>query len=394
MQLRTQRWIALFAIALLAINLRTAVSSLSPIVSFIQEDIDLPIVTIGLLGIAAPLSFALATSLSYRPARRLGVEKTMLLTALMIVTGHLVRAFAWDSSSLFFGSILSLLGMGIGNVLMPVMVRKYFPTRVGVISSFYITLTAISATAGSFFAVPVAQAYGWRFSLGQWALLAFLTAIPLLFLLAQSKPENRIRTGGGQKAIWKSKTAWAIAGTQAITSLFGYISFAYLPLILVEHNKIAVLTAGQLLSLFAVMGLPAALAIPLIATKYPRSHSIIIYFSGIMGVLGPLGILFGGNQLLWLWVVFTGLGPTMFPLALTLFNLRSRERSTVLALSAFGQGFSYVMATITIFTIGVIREISGVWDAALWILLGASTLSLLLGIQIAKGKMVDDELAH
>ena len=394
MQIKTQRWIALVAIALLAINLRTAVSSLSPIVSFIQEEIDLQIVTIGLLGIAAPLSFALATSLSYRPARRMGVEKTMLLTALMIVVGHLIRAFAWDSTSLFFGSILALLGMGIGNVLLPVMVRKYFPTRVGVISSFYITLTAISATSGSFFAVPAAQEFGWRFSLGQWAILAFLTAVPLLFLIGQSKPEKRAKAAFGQRAIWKSKTAWAIAGAQAITSLFGYVSFAYLPLILVEHNQVAVLTAGQLLSLFAVMGLPTSLLVPLIATRYPSSHSIIIYFSGLMGVVGPLGILFGTNDLLWLWVIFTGLGPSMFPLALTLFNLRSRERSTVLALSAFGQGFSYLMATVTIFVIGVIREITGVWDAALWILLGSATLSLLIGLQIAKGKMVDDELAN
>jgi CP family cyanate transporter-like MFS transporter len=50
------RFLAIATIALLAINLRTAVSSISPVVSYIQQDIALPIVTIGLLGIAAPLS--------------------------------------------------------------------------------------------------------------------------------------------------------------------------------------------------------------------------------------------------------------------------------------------------------------------------------------------------
>jgi CP family cyanate transporter-like MFS transporter len=83
---RTQnqaRFLAIATIALLAINLRTAVSSISPVVSYIQEDISLPIVTIGLLGIAAPLSFAIASSLSYRPARLLGVEKTLMLTVLI-----------------------------------------------------------------------------------------------------------------------------------------------------------------------------------------------------------------------------------------------------------------------------------------------------------------------
>ena len=161
------RLLALSAIALLALNLRTAVSSISPVVTFIQEEISLPIVTIGLLGVAAPLAFAIATSLSYPPARRIGVEKTLLITIGLIVAGHLLRALAWDSSALFAGSLMSLLGAGMGNVLLPVMVRKYFPNRVGIISSFYITLTAVSATIGAFFAVPVPQELGWRSSLGQ-----------------------------------------------------------------------------------------------------------------------------------------------------------------------------------------------------------------------------------
>ncbi len=198
------RLLALSAIALLALNLRTAVSSISPVVTFIQEEISLPIVTIGLLGVAAPLAFAIATSLSYPPARRIGVEKTLLITIGLIVAGHLLRALAWDSSALFAGSLMSLLGAGMGNVLLPVMVRKYFPNRVGIISSFYITLTAVSATIGAFFAVPVAQELGWRSSLGQWAILGALTLLPVIFLLKNSRPEARPKTGGTQKAIWRS----------------------------------------------------------------------------------------------------------------------------------------------------------------------------------------------
>ena len=38
-----KRWWALAAVALLAINLRTAVSSISPVVSYIQQNISLPI---------------------------------------------------------------------------------------------------------------------------------------------------------------------------------------------------------------------------------------------------------------------------------------------------------------------------------------------------------------
>ena len=394
MNKQTAKFVAILTIALLAFNLRTAVSSISPVVTFIQKEIPLPIVTIGLIGIAAPLSFALATSLSYRPARRYGVEKTLLITIAMIILGHALRALAWDSTSLFAGSLLSLLGMGIGNVLMPVMVRKYFPNRVGLVSSFYITLTALSATLGSFVAVPVAEAFGWRFSLGQWAIFSVLAAIPLIALLGNSTPEKRAVDEDGKRAIWRSPTAWAIAGMQGMTSVFGYVSFAWLPLLLIEHNGVSVAQGGLLLSLFAIMGLPTSLLVPMLAAKYPASHTYITLFSGTMGVAGTLGILFGTNQLLWLFVILAGLGPSMFPLALTLFNLRAKKRSTVLAVSAFGQGISYSTATISVFMVGVLRELTGGWEAALWLMFGFALLAIPVAIQISKGKNIDDELAR
>ena len=394
MKQQTAKFVAILSIALLAFNLRTAVSSISPVVTFIQKEIPLPIVTIGLIGIAAPLSFALATSLSYRPARRYGVEKTLMITIVMIILGHALRALAWDSTSLFAGSLLSLLGMGIGNVLMPVMVRKYFPNRVGLVSSFYITLTALSATLGSFVAVPVAEAFGWRFSLGQWAIFSGLAAIPLIALLGNSTPEKQPEDQDGKRAIWRSPTAWAIAGMQGMTSVFGYVSFAWLPLLLIEHNGVSVAQGGLLLSLFAIMGLPTSLLVPMLAAKYPASHTYITLFSGSMGVAGTLGILFGTNQMLWLFVILAGLGPSMFPLALTLFNLRAKKRSTVLAVSAFGQGISYSTATISVFTVGVLRELTGGWEAALWLMFGFALLAIPVAMQISKGKNIDDELAR
>ena len=389
---KSAKYFALAAIALLAINLRTAVASISPVVTFIQEEIPLPIVSIGLLGVAAPLAFAVATSLSYRPARRFGVEKTLVLTVLMIVFGHVLRALAWDASALFAGSLLSLLGAGMGNVLLPVIVRKYFSNRVGVISSFYITLTALSATAGAFFAVPVASEMGWRASLGQWAIFAVLAILPLMFLLGNSTPEKKLDESSSQKAIWRSPTAWAIAGVQGMTAVFGYVSFAWMPLMLIEHNFVSVEQAGLLLSLFAIMGIPTSILVPILATRFHGSHGPIIFFSASMGILGTLGVLFGSNDWLWLAVIAVGLGPTMFPLALTLFNLRSKTRSTVLALSAFGQGVSYSLATMTVFTIGITRELTGGWELALWIMFSIALLSALSGVQVAKNHFVDDEL--
>ena len=387
----SSRWLAFFAIALLALNLRTAVSSISPVVGFIQQDFSLPVIAIGLLGLAAPLAFAFASTVSTRPARRFGLELTLLLVVVAIIAGNLIRAMAFDPGSLFAGSILSLFGMGIGNVLLPVVVRRYFPNRIGLISSFYITLTAISATLGSLVAVPVAEAAGWRFSLGQWAIFAALALLPVIPLLRNNQPAEAGDAVPAKIAVWRSPTAIAISGVQGMTAIFGYVSFAWLPLLLIEHNFVSQLAAGNLLALFAIMGLPTSLLVPIIAAKYPSAQAAIVFFSAIAGSLGALGIMFIESNL-WLWVMLLGLGPTMFPLALTLYNLRSKDQQTVLAVSSFGQGVSYSLATIAVLLVGILRELTGGWEAALWMLFAFAVTSTLAGLQLAKKKFVEDEV--
>ena len=389
--LTANRFLALAAIALIAINLRTAVSSLSPVVTFIQQEFSLPVVSIGLLGLAAPLAFAFATFISTKPARRWGVELTLLITVFAIIAGNSIRAIAIDTGTLFAGSILSLLGMGIGNVLLPVMVRRYFPDRIGIVSSFYITLTALSATIGSLFAVPVAEAAGWRLSLGQWAIFAAFALMPLFPLLRNNRPPDEIDPEKTRLPVWKSPTAIAIGGVQGMTAVFGYVSFAWLPLLLVEHSGVSEFTAGSLLALFAIMGLPVSLVVPVLASRYPGAQSWIVFFSATVGSAGALGILFEFPNL-WLWVALLGLGPTMFPLALTLFNLRSRSQQTVLAVSSFGQGVSYLLASIAVLMVGILRELTGGWETALWLMFAVAITSSLAGIQLAKKSFVDDEL--
>jgi CP family cyanate transporter-like MFS transporter len=82
----------------------------------------------------------------------------------------------------------------------------------------------------------------------------------------------------------------------------------------------------------------------------------------------------------------------MFPLALTLLNLRSRNQETVLAVSAFGQGISYSLATTMVLLVGILREISGGWEVALVLLFAIALASSLAGLQLAKEKFVEDEL--
>lgn len=394
MQTRFAKILALATIVLLALNLRTAVSSISPIANYIAADFALPILTLALLGIAAPLAFALAPTLASRPARKYGLEAAILGLVLMIIFGHLARAMAWDSTSLFAGSLLSLLGAGMGNVLMPVLVRKYFANRIGLISSIYISMTAISATAGSFFAAPAAEAFGWRGSLLQWSVFGALVLIPLLPLtFGKTRTRTPAEAKPARLKIYRSPTARAISTSFAVSSVFGYVSFAFMPVLLIERHSLSAIEAGALLALFAICGLPVAIFVPILVARVPRTQPLIIVVASILGAAGSLGMLFGPTDMLWLSVTAFGLLPALFPLALTLFNLRCRERSTVLSLSAFGQGLGYSAATITVLGFGLLRELTGAWTASLVLVGSLAALSALVAIQIAKQQFIEDELS-
>lgn len=391
-------WLAIATIALLALNLRTGVASLSPIVDFVRVDIPIDTLIVGIIGTTTPLAFAVSTTISKRPSERFGLERILTLTVLMIVLGHLLRALATNSELLVLGSALALLGMGMGNVLIPVMVRKYFPNRVGVVSSFYITITAISATASSTLAVPVAEEFGWRVSLGQWALLGLLTLVPILPLaMKQASVARRpdlTQSVTGTHRIWRSRTAWSLAGMQSVTSIFGYVSFAWLPIILIELKGVDAFTAGALLGLFAILGLPGSLVAPILAAKVRTSQHAIVWFCVALGVIGPIGLVFSPTHLLWIWITFMGLAPSMFPLALTLYNLRSESRATVLAMSAFGQGVSYSIASLGVISVGLLHELTGSWAAGLYLMAGVAALGVLVGIQVMKNRTIDSELAE
>ena len=54
------RVLALVGLLLVALNLRTAVSSLSPIIPFIREDLELSTLAVSFLGMLPPLGFALS----------------------------------------------------------------------------------------------------------------------------------------------------------------------------------------------------------------------------------------------------------------------------------------------------------------------------------------------
>ncbi|CAN5203217.1 MFS transporter [soil metagenome] len=394
------RIIALLGIVLVAINLRTAVGAISPIIERIEVDLPLDAVLLGLIGAAPPLIFALSGLIGPTVVRLVGLERGVLAAMVVMIAGHVLRAVAPHPSVLLIGTALALLGAGVGNVLLPPIVKRYFPDRLGTVTAGYVTIMSIGATVPPVIAVPVADGAGWRFSLAIWAISGVLAAGPWVAELAVRGRRMQHHDAAEQKAearaplaasMARSKIAWSAGLMFGLAAIGAYAAFAWLPTLLVDTAGVTDAQAGILLGVFSICGFPAALLVPVLAVRL-RSPRPIIAVGMAMFVVGYLGLLLAPTVAPLLWVVFVGFGPLMFPLGLTLINLRSRTQAGAVALSGFVQGLGYVLGAAGPLAAGLLHDATGGWVAPLLFLLGSVVLAVPSLVVLGAHRYVEDEL--
>jgi len=391
------RILAFVGILLVAANMRTAVAALSPIVTRIDADIPLSVVSLGVLGMLPPVCFAIFGIFAPVFARTVGLERLLLIALLALMLGHLSRGLSISLTGLLLGSALTFAGLGIGNVLLPPLVKKYFPDRVGLMTSLYVLVVSLSALVPPLVAVPVADALGWRTSLGMWMVLSLLALLPWITMLvrdrAQALPSPVIDEADAAVLgrIWGSSIAWAIAVVFAMSSLNAYAFFAWLPQLLIDTAGVSAGQAGTLLAVYAGMGIPCALVIPVLTARMKNVGRLIYVGVGLF-IAGDLGLLLAPGTLTWLWVVFAGLGPLFFPLALVLINLRTRTHSGSVALSGFVQSVGYVIGAFGPLVFGLLHEVSGGWTWPLLFLLATACVMPIAAAVISRPHMLEDDL--
>ncbi|MDJ0376596.1 MFS transporter [Cryobacterium sp. PH31-L1] len=391
------RGLALLGIIFVAANLRNAVAALSPIVTEINVDIPLSAVSIGVLGMLPPVCFALFGIFTPMITRRHGLEVPLVLALVAILLGHVTRGLSGSITMLIIGSVIAFAGLGVGNVLLPPLVKKYFPDRVGLMTSVYVTVVSLSTLVPPLIAVPVADAAGWRVSLGMWMLLALLALVPWITMLVRHRttqtpgPVVDEADAAILGRLWKSSIAWAIAGVFAASSLNAYAMFAWLPQLLVDTAGVSPAQAGTLLAVYAGMGIPCALIIPVLTARMANVGPLV-YIGVFLFMAGDLGLLFAPETLTWLWVSFAGLGPLFFPLALVLINLRTRTHAGAVALSGFVQSVGYTLGALGPLVFGLLHELSGGWTWPLGFLLATALAIIIAGTVIGRPHMLEDDL--
>lgn len=404
--------LALLGILLVALAMRSAAGVIGPVFPILADDLGLDVVVLSVLGAAPPFGFALAGLLVPGATRRLGLEGSLIVAVALIAAGQLLRAQSGEAVLLVGSTFLVMVGIGAANVLLPPLVRRYAPGRIGLVTGVYLVLMSVSASTPAFVGVQLAEATGWRFAVGVWAILPVVAIVPWVVTLLRRRAEPGeltppevdeqagIREPGPvtravarPRLIAASPTAWAITGTLVLSSITIYAAMAFLPSMMAATAGLSREAAGAALGAALVLGIPQALLVPLIASR--RGTTIpLIAAAAVFTVVGWGGMLVAPATAPILWALCIGSGSIVFPLALLLVNTRTRDHRVTVSVSAFAQGLAYLTAGVFSLLLGAVHDLTDSWTVPFVVLAATAGIAIPVILVLRRGRMIDDELGR
>ncbi|MDN6319759.1 MAG: MFS transporter [Marinobacter sp.] len=347
---------------LVALNLRPALTSVGPILTSIGEGLSLSSVGQGVLTTLPVLLLGLAAPIAPRAARKLGMERAVLVTLIILGAAMVVRPYL-GVSGLFVGTAIAGGCIGIMSVLLPGIVKRDFPESASLMTGIYTAVLCTGAAVAAGTTEPLRMAFSgaWEPALAFWAIPAVI-AIVAWWLQLDGKQVPKL-PGTPAKSLFKDRLAWQIAFYMGLQSSLAYTVFGWLPTILQDRGLDPV-NAGLALSVSILTQVPMAIAAPWIAS-HMRDQRFMVVLVMLATLAGLCGCIYAPIEGVWLWVLVLGLGQGgSFSIALTLLAVRARDAETAARLSGMAQSLGYTMAALGPLFVGVLHEAFDSWNIA------------------------------
>ena len=391
---------AYLGIMLVALGLLTAVTSYSPLAGDISNEIGLTDVTYGLLGTVGPFTFAFVSLITPFVARRITLEWTIVIAAVMIGAGQVLRAVAGESLGFFAWSLVAMLGVGAGNMLLPPLVKRFFPDRIVSVSTVYLTVMVISTIYPPLLAVPIAQWLGWRGSIGLWGLIELIAVLPWLIVIINGR-KAKASAGAATAAsptdvghrtitrrVWSHPTSWVMLVMYAMATINFYTVVAWIPAILNATAGIEPATAGALLALYSAVGIPLGFFIAPIVAKVKNLGIVYAVVAAIV-IVGYLGLWFMPGTATWLWMMLAGLCPTIFSFTLIATNYRTSNEMGGVTLAGMVTFGGYLIGGFAPLLVGVFAADKLDWGITYAMLIASMIVVIGMSFGLRRRVLVD-----
>jgi CP family cyanate transporter-like MFS transporter len=378
----------LLGVILIAANLRLCVSATGALLDQLGAGLRLSSGVRSFLTAVWPAAFAVGGISGSWLARKY-TAGTVIAAALGVLTAGQIVHSLHDIPALVAGSVLAGLGIALGNVLLPVVVRQYFPDRVGQVTGLYAMVLAGGSAVAALASVPVADSFhDVDAGLAVWVLPA-LIALAAWFAARPQRaahPTNSAAIGEAPahlplRQVARQPLAWALAALFGLQSVGAYVIMGWLPSIL-RGAGMSHAAAGAVLSAIFFLNIPISYVVPHFGARLKDQRPLLLGLTAA-SLVGFIGLIIAPGSLTWLWVVFFAFGMATFPLVLALFPLRGGTPHGTAALSTFSQSIGYLLAAAVPLTFGVLHDATGSWTTPLLIVVVATALQGVVGYYVA-----------
>lgn len=375
---RRPEWL-IIGIICIAANLRAPVTGVAPVIESIQQSYSLTAAQAGLLTSSPLLFFAIFSLVAAPLARFVGLERALFIAITAMVVGVFWRIYP-SIFSLYAGNNLIAVGIALGNVLVPSLIKAYFPQRIAFLTAIYSLMMGISAAIVSALAIPLTEhtAWGWRTSLLSVSLIIVVSWVVWLPQIHKGPRRKKDATQQARAPIWRHPIAWQVTIFLGCNSLFYYIFVSWLPSLLTSLGFSAAIAAnmhGLMQLASAVAGL---LILPVVRHFSDQKPAVVCAVAPIF--IGLLGLWWVPSLAL-IWALLLGLGSgAVFVLALSFFGMRVTTTAQAASLAGMAQFVGYLLAATGPSLMGAFYDWTHSWVPMLVFCLFVATVILIFGL--------------
>jgi CP family cyanate transporter-like MFS transporter len=362
--LRTCAWLGV--VVSVALNLRPALTSISPLLNDIRSSVGLGFQTAGLLTTLPVVCMGLVALLSAQVEARLGEGRGIALGLLCILLASAARGVVDDNLLLLLTALLAGLGIALIQVLIPGLIKRRFVGRVALAMGIYSAALMGGGGLAAWLSPRLASCFGhWQIGLAVWAVPAVLAL--LLWLQTPWRAVLVLTVEQRLSRFIRNKRAWTLA------LYFGFSNCGYMTVVAwlpayYQHLGWSSQHSGTLLAWMTVFQVLAALGMPALAQRMSERRGLLSA-SLMAQLLGFAGLLLAPQQEPLLWVALIGFGlGACFALSLILSLDHLQEPRAAGQLAAFVQGLGFLINALPPAVGGWLREFTGGFSTT-WLLM-------------------------
>ncbi|MGL3045855.1 MFS transporter, partial [Acinetobacter pecorum] len=302
------------------------------------------------------------------------VKNLIIVSLVLILVSNLIRYFTSGILNLILTSIVLGFSIAVLQITIPLIIKSKFKSHISMMMGIYITGLMIGAAISSGSVALISNYFhSWEMAISIW----WVFTIPplLLMLFFASKIQDVVYIKSPQTKISINTRSWFLVLFFFLSSASYSCISTWLPPYYIELGR-SNSESGLILSNFIIFQIIAGFLFPYFSRRNEDRRSILITLIFIT-VLGFIGLITAPLQMTMLWSSLLGLGVGgLFPLSLilTLDHYKDPIKSTKLI--SFVQGFGYILASITPFAAGLLKDATGNFMIS-WVILIVMTVLMI-----------------